>query len=498
MDNGQVCEEIRPPSNLVCSEQGQMTTVTFAYNGQPCNPKGNHQANATVCIDYYPPVTATTETLVDVYCVDYATNSHMTVTPSPLNDNTFTVTKPDNSFLPDKLRCMVTSGGRVHQDNIIDTSGKVDLELRDQFGSLTLVSCQDTTCLETMNFNITMDNIGDSPMNLNEFTYTFNGQTGNLLPNVFPNYLPPGNSTWIVKQEQINVCRPTSEQYRVEVDVQASPPNGEYCIDKDVYVVEVGPTIERPRRTPSPTFRPTAAPTPLPTPPPVCKVDVEIVCTTTNEKVCEEIRPPSNLLCTEKDQMTSVTFTYNGQPCSTTGNEQGGAAVCIDYFPPLPPGSDINVYCIDYVTNATMTVTPGLINDNTFTVTRPDNGLLPDKLRCIVTSGGTVYQDNVIDTSGEVNLELRDQFGSLTLVSCDDRTCLQTMDFNITTNNIGDSPMNMDNFTYTFNGNTENLLPNVFPNYLPPGSITWVIKQEQINVCRPTSEKYQVEVNVQA
>jgi len=175
--------------------------------------------------------------------------------------------------------------------------------------------------------------------------------------------------------------------------------------------------------------------------------------------------PPctSPQVCTKTEELKAVTFTYNGATCNPKGNQQGDAASCT-YYSPLLPGTVYTMICLDQVTGINMIIMLSPFNAATLTVMTLVGGNLPDKIMmCLLSSisDKSIFQEFVVDTSGNVKLQLSDQFGSFILVSCEDLTCIKAAQYKITMENIGTTSMDLMDLIYTFNGKAENALAEV-------------------------------------
>jgi len=185
---------------------------------------------------------------------------------------------------------------------------------------------------------------------------------------------------------------------------------------------------------PTPPTPPQAPPTPPPAPPVGdCFVDVNIVCVTTDGTPCDEIGPPLNV-CAYGPDIDYVTFGYSPAECDPSANDQGDETFCED-CEPLADGP-VSIFCKNNADGSDLVVEPSTIPvGGTFTVSSP-SGALPEKIDCIYRDGdGTKIQQVIVDTSGDVNLNLKDTFGSFTLLSCapdgDETSCLETLCYNI-------------------------------------------------------------------
>jgi hypothetical protein len=266
----------------------------------------------------------------------------------------------------------------------------------------------------------------------------------------------------------------------------------------------VSPPITAP--IPVTTITPVNPPTnvPIVIPPEVCNVDVSVSCVTESGASCNEIQPP-NPVCSDGTEINSVTFGYSGNSCNPAGNNQGTDTFCED-FSPILFLDVVSVLCRDAAaTETALVVEPPLVEPGaTFTVTSPSGAALPDKIDCVFTDvDNVILQQVVIDTSGDVELTLNDEFGAFTLLSCQlpsspegGQTCLATLTYTVDVKNIGTVEMDITKADFVFKGTTTNLL-NVFDNKtVPPGSTTSVSPIVLIDLCN--GEEFCADVNVEA
>jgi len=231
--NGIPCDELETPLSI-CAVGSDIEYVSFSYNPATCNPSGNSQGAETFCEDCEP----LTEGPVSVFCKNNADGADLVVTPGlvPVG-GTFTVSNPGGP-LPDKIDCIYRDGGGTKiQQVIIDVSGDINLELTDVFGSFTLISCapdgQEQTCIETLCYDIDIENTGSVEMEITLADFLFNGDTGSLLP-VSPNPLPVGQTINLTPKVDVDVCA-GGEIYAEILVAATAPNNGDRCQDNEQY-----------------------------------------------------------------------------------------------------------------------------------------------------------------------------------------------------------------------------------------------------------------------
>ena len=96
-----------------------------------------------------------------------------------------------------------------------------------------------------------------------------------------------------------------------------------------------------------------------------------------------------------------------------------------------------------------LTVAPNhVLHGITFTVSSPIGGGLPDKIKCIIRKvnelGTSIFQLNIINTTGIIGLDLSDTFGAFQVGGCNDLNCRQrTVHYSVELLNAGKDPMNI-------------------------------------------------------
>jgi hypothetical protein len=208
----------------------------FSYQNCDCDCGSNGQGEESVCVDRAPLV----EDPVSIVCVS-GDGERMVVEPPTVNPGgSFSVQADSGSTLPPKIDCSISAqDGTELQQNIIDTSGDVVLEIGDKFGAMHLEGCNELQCKVRLVYNIEISNIGDVPMTVDVAQFQLNDNLKNVLDEVEPNTLEPGATSSIEESIEVNVCN--GEQYSAKVDIRASPPDGERCDGSREYNFGVQP-----------------------------------------------------------------------------------------------------------------------------------------------------------------------------------------------------------------------------------------------------------------
>ena len=237
-----------------------------------------------------------------------------------------------------------------------------------------------------------------------------------------------------------------------------------------------------PRPTPRPTPRPSPRPTLLPTPKAEvdCFVRVELDCRTETGLDCEQLRAPDPV-CSERGPIQAVSFRYENNRCDPSQNGQRDEAFCEDTGP-IGFNEAVIVSCATPSGAPLLTEPRSVIPGGTFTVSNA--GSLPDKIDCSFSDAifGEL-QRNIIDTSGSVSLYLNDRFGAFTLVSCNEKTCLATLTYDVDLTNTGTVDMDITVLDFNVNGQPFAMLNDLPLRFLSPGQSTSVQPKAEIDIC---------------
>ena len=260
---------------------------------------------------------------------------------------------------------------------------------------------------------------------------------------------------------------------------------------------EIEPTASPYR--PAETLAPTRS---LPLPEESCEVCVEMTCVTSDRTSCENIVPPAekNGSCNQGRPLDSIVLSYQPSGCTTSSNNQGSEAGCQDFAAMTPQGAVRPICLYGGRTDLSfMVVEPEIVlPGQTFTVTTQGDGALPEKLGCTLYTpeDQNMLQTVIIDTSGNVPLNLMDSFGALKVDACDDNRCIEDVMYTMTLNNCGAADMDISFVRFTINGFSQDLTAQVPVSVLPSGSTTRFETSRQIEVC--TEGEVSARVDVQA
>lgn len=234
-EDGRLCDEIAPPSSKSCTNGPVLELVAFSYQNCACDATANDQGDATSCTDFTEPV----QSPVTIECVGID-GEEMSVSPATvLPGGTFSVVPPAGGILPDAIDCIISNDTDNIQQVVINTTGKVSLQLGDKFGALQLESCNDLTCKELLSYSIAIDNIGGVPMDVTVVDFTLNDITASFLDLLENPTIPVDATVAIAQKIVVDICQ--GEEYCASVHVEADPPNGEMCQADDEFKFAVVP-----------------------------------------------------------------------------------------------------------------------------------------------------------------------------------------------------------------------------------------------------------------
>ena len=547
--SGLPCDEIPVISNPQCEcPEGCSTELEFRFTGNACvdDPTYDCSTQGTIDTDGGTVVVATDPTFQNVLFNQAVT------TGTPIS-----VANP--SCVPDDLYINVTFTAGS-QSIVLRTacSSGAGLPLAQPVGALDFVgfTCDNTLEIDCFS-NVVLDtcaiNQGTDDLFLTLFTVGIRGQeVFNLLNPPF--LLEPGDATCEQAITEIFKCNDT--EYVVEAIVEANDTSATGCEDTALlpFTIASGtvapssspsdqPT-EVPSETPSdqpseppsdvpslspslspsdppsevpsvspsnqPSDPPSESPSDAPTAPPTgfCLVDVDIVCDVTSDGTitCAGLTPPSTARCSNGERIDTVSFKYlgaSGSTCQDSRNQQEAncESVCVDFG--LLVDTPVDIECFDLIETPLIVEPTSVLPGEIFTVTEnPSSGGPPlmQKINCTISSGGTILQYNVMDVSGDVELDLQEQYGGLELEKCDGLTCFQIVDLVTTINNTGAIEMNITVADETLLGVTTSVLANLTgpwgdnPYLLQPGESAELQRDDLVvDLCETGDFVYQLD-----
>jgi hypothetical protein len=465
-ENGTPCDQLVRPQGT-CSIGSSIQTLRFKLKFCTCDESLNSQPGfLSACQDEIS--LPQEDDTVRVTCSNDGSNDILYSGTAVQGDE---IVISGGTALPESITCSILStDGDLFQTVSIDTSGQVDLYLKDKFGSLELQACDAQDCITDVTYTYFIFNTGPVPIDVTKFERIREGESANLLPSLIPTEIAPGSTGTGSETEPLDLC--ADAEYFTEVFVEAFPPTGLICPAKAEYffATEVG-----------------------------CRVDVEIECMAEDGTECTELVPPPGSCSLSGVPITQLKFQYVDCTCDESLNNQGNAN-CTD-FAPFPPGA-VSIVCINAADGDMLSVTPGTVQpgDN-LVITQPDGSALPIEVMCTISNGPTAVQEFTFFTGDGVALSLKDKFGSFELVSCADelgtsQDCEVLLCYNYDLKNVGTNDMDITLIERTRNNVTESLFDLLDVTNLKPGDETIVTEKEVVDLCR--DEVYTTIVSVEA
>jgi len=461
--DGKDCKKIVAPDPQCASDD--INTISFTYLGTKCEDSATAQDFKCDDFESGPSERAL------VKCFDDSGNTIFSEVVS--EGDIISVLNSDSGSLSKKLTCDVNdvSQGTRRQSVEIDT---FDLALKDIYGSLQLESCDEKQCIIPATFTYTIENIGETTMEITvlkrtwKYTQLINGEEvkvndpRDLLKNVKDRSVKSRESTTADEIGTYDVC--TIGDYKMTVNVEADPPGKKFpCLADDEYEFET--TVG-------------------------CSVDVDITCVDEEGTDCAERAletPP--LQCDDGENINVVTFTYIGGGCDQSSNTQDIPSVieCEDFNGAPDETNESRIICVDespdggtFITKLfDETVTVG----EQFTVKGTAGSTLGDSIFCEIKQNNFRRQELKINTSGKEDLYLKDVFGSFKLESCDEKDCLVPITYTYSITNVGQGPMDITEVMRSRGDNTVDLLDEVGKKTLEFKESTTLEDKDIIDVC---------------
>jgi hypothetical protein len=271
--DGTKCDEL-PLVDKVCSDGSDISMLQFRLNaGRQCAMSENSQDS--FCLDC---LNVTTSVSFMVLCKNAETGEDLLVAPAAVQQGEiFTVTPNATSgILPNNIDCIyIDEESKKIQQNIINTSGNIPLNLNEKFGAFTLLSCDlgappggssVKTCLDTLSFMIDIANVGPVELEIEQLDFTLSdGTTTSFLGDIDNPILSPSNSLALEILLLVDLC--SEIEICAAIDINALPTNGNRntCQDDDAYCVLTLPIPMNPS-PPTPVKSPVSTPVNLPVP----------------------------------------------------------------------------------------------------------------------------------------------------------------------------------------------------------------------------------------
>ena len=431
------CESLQPIRNLRCTVPTDL--LTFTYSPRPCVADSNSQEARGKCetFDKYNPVQQAR--------VDCAVNGKRAwVTPAQVSvGQAFQVHAVGNTLLTGSLACAISNAsGEIMQAVTIDVSGASRLELRDSFGSLQLEGCGTKNCIEHLAYSADVTNRGSGSVDVSVHMEV--GSSTKVL--TISNPIPSGQTRTSSDYDTVfDICTSSFLPANVFVSGVSLFPPFDTCEATDV--LHIGQS-EAPSPSPSaaPNFQTGGE----------CDVEADLTCKNAKNVPCDDIKPPKDVRCAMPNmKIFTLRFRYVPSGCGIKANQQGDKYFCRDIMP-IDQKSSVKIECYDaeQATSAMETLPPVVAPGTVFAMSKERVGSLPANVTCKVKTikDDMAIQTVTFDTSGKVELDLKDRFGSLQVEGCDDRSCLDTWTYTTTARNAGIGNIFVQHLNLNFTG----------------------------------------------
>jgi len=168
-----------------------------------------------------------------------------------------------------------------------------------------------------------------------------------------------------------------------------------------------------------------------------------------------------------------------------SSNQQGDEAECTDL---ADTEDDVEIAChAAGQLSIVMHVGPNAVSlGDRFTVENlVANFRLPNKLACSIfdDAGQKELQAIVMDTSGNVELDIGDRFGAFRLEGCSGDSCVQNVTYTVVLTNIGSSNLVVTSLIILIGDDVFDLLDNLPSAIIFPGSSSMAQVSALINAC---------------
>jgi len=495
--DGTDCDDIPTPSFQCFND---LEAVSFTYFGGTCGQSMNTQSGAT-CEDFNggPPTSGEGR----IQCDDGKGSTLYEGTVAMGSE--FTVVGK-NRQLPETLVCvMEDNNGSVLQTLTLNTGGNEDLYLKDKFGSLQVEACDDLDCTVDIVYEYKVTNTGPTALTVTMLDRDRGGETVSLVNKINDPDLSPGEFTTVPEDDVVDVC--VNGIYVTTAETAGSSASGGAASDDDEYDFGISGASSRPtsRPTPNPTLGPTPNPTPGPTPRPTVPaatlrptreptyeptpqptgasdITLQLTCTDDDGTDCDDIQTPKHQ-CSDGDGLSILQFTYVGEGCDQSMNTQDGDT-CKDENGGPPSNRAIQVRCDD--TKGNVLYDDEVNVGDEFEVTGNNGRDLPQTLRCTMSNmdDDGVFQTVTINTGGDVDLFLKDKYGSLRLEACDDQDCTVPITYFYEITNTGETDLTVTDLDTVRDGANPVSIVGLVPDTgLPPGGSTVAEEQDILDVC---------------
>ena len=220
-----------------------------------------------------------------------------------------------------------------------------------------------------------------------------------------------------------------------------------------------------------------------------CDISLSLTCKNAEGNDCSTVEPPQDKKCSTGSPIFTLWFEYTANGCNKDANQQGEASTCRDVGTITSNGS-VGVVCVDTDNkNTKLRVQPDLVPPGgRFSVARDRVGALPGNITCSILDekGKKVLQIVSLETSGKIgtDLDLKDGFGSLQLMQCDSKTCLDLFTYSTSATNVGfeDTVILRYNIDLFF-GEVRDVRDQLSTEVLAPNTVADASITEQVDIC---------------
>lgn len=412
-DFGYACTSIRPP-NAKCSLGQPVRSLSFtAIPDKSCKNKRNQQIGQSECVDHDKYKSGD----LQMVCKDMDNNLLYVDPPTILEGGVFTVMATREwDDLPDKINCEVQDDrGNPLQSNIIDTSGKVPLHLKERYGLLQVEACGDQSCIQGLDFGFVIENLGRNEVTISDILVDYNSNSAINLASG-KKKLESGVTTDVTELVYLDVCK--AGGLVVNAQVKADQESGPSCSRNEDLEFSFEPQ---------------------------CSLGVTLACfEEATSKPCSELFAirPEPCECPENTCPTSFSYQYTGDNCD---GRSSGLVDCTDDLPFKPETARVLAKRPDGSVFFESEVEEGSVIDIS------DGGAcLPDELELSIVdieSRSTVFQTvSLSNTCGENGALISESFGAVEFAgfSCSDgsgESCLVDVEFETCVANEGSVPL---------------------------------------------------------
>ncbi|CAJ1917552.1 unnamed protein product [Cylindrotheca closterium] len=228
---------------------------------------------------------------------------------------------------------------------------------------------------------------------------------------------------------------------------------------------------------------------------PECDVAVNIGCIGSNDIQCDQLQVPSTQCSIGRDVM-NLGIKLISSDCHQSRTTQNEHFACERTDIPMPDdGAVVEVICYDMWGWEQIIQAFAFVGETEINLQKGD-GDLPDTVMCILRDNeGNEIQRVKFDTSGTVDLFLKNAFGMIQLESCTVRdrptqSCKMPVQYSYTVSNQGLAPLSLMKVERSRNSNVVDLTPlapviELRAGEGTPGEATSVVEDDILDLCIP-------------